>query len=452
MVPQSPDPIVRSVLDLDVYKLFMAQVILAKEHSDVPVRYQMVCRTPDVDLRHFIDIGELREQIQHVQSLGFRVDEIEYLWKDLGFPRSFANRLHRVNLPTPTIETSEGRTKEIPWGIDISVEGSWVDSIWWETIILSIVNELYSRGRLKKDSAARSKDDLDRVLRTTTRIGEERLMRKIEALKPHPRLTFIEFGTRRRFSGQWQQFVDEALMNELPTQMVGTSNVNLSRLFGTSPSGTIAHEMFMVYAAISTMGINPFTDDLMRNPDGISMPFVQGAWDSVTAVLRDWWEVLGQPYSIALTDTFGTNSFLKDFNCDYNAERWKGVRQDSGDPFKFVNEKVIPFYESIGVDPFDKWVIFSDGLDVEKIIALWEEFHKKVWCGFGWGTTLTNDMGIDTLSLVMKAVAVGDDDGNWHPTVKLSDNPAKAIGPPELIEAYKRTFQAEQDEREECKV
>jgi nicotinate phosphoribosyltransferase len=178
--------------------------------------------------------------------------------------------------------------------------------------------------------------------------------------------------------------------------------------------GTSAHELYMVMS-----GIMHESDDRIR--------------DSHNQVLKDWWELYGWGLSVAVTDTYGSEFFFRDMT-DGQARAWKGLRHDSGDPFEF-GERAIRFYESYGIDPRKKLLIFSDGLELETIVSLYERFHDRVKLSFGWGTNLTNDLGFEPVSIVVKAV-----EANGHRTVKLSDNLAKSTGTKEDIERFRRIF------------
>ena len=178
--------------------------------------------------------------------------------------------------------------------------------------------------------------------------------------------------------------------------------------------GTNAHEEDMAMS-----GIMHGSDDEIRN--------------SHQKVLQEWWEEYGWALSIALTDTYGTDFFFKDMTYE-QARDWKGLRHDSGDPFKF-GDRAIAFYQHYGIDPREKLLVFSDGLDVDTIIRLADYFAGRIKVTFGWGTNLTNDLGFPAISIIIKLL-----ESNGHGTVKLSDNLAKAMGKPEDIERFKRIF------------
>jgi nicotinate phosphoribosyltransferase len=235
---------------------------------------------------------------------------------------------------------------------------------------------------------------------------------KIAILKDRPDIKFSDFGTRRRFSYAWQKHVVERVATELPDNFVGTSNIYLAHELGLKPIGTFAHELPMVYAALADKnGESPL--------------------DGHNRVLQDWEQAYKGDLSTALTDTFTTDFFFADFTPE-QADQWKSLRHDSGDPIEF-GTRVIEFYDNLGIDPQNKTVVFSDGLDIDTIVELADYFKGRINVMFGWGTTLTNDLGVKANNFVMKAVRA---DG--MPTVKLSDAEGKHTGPADKIELYKQ--------------
>jgi len=314
------------------------------------------------------------------------------------------------------------RLSDIAVGVDpataqfrIEVSGPWSQVTLWETMVLAIVNELYYREVEWRSGRQRTESYQE---------GRSRLERKLSVVRVHPDIRIVEFGTRRRFRKDWQRYVVGRCMTALssPLQLLGTSNVLLAKESGLHPIGTFAHELDMVYSGI-------YRDRLRR---------------SHYTMLRDWWRGYGETLSIALTDTYTSDFFFEDFTTE-QARAWRGLRQDSGDPFAFA-DKAIAFYERHDVDPMMKTIIFSDGLDVEKIVRIADHCRGRVGYAFGWGTDLTNDVGFRPLSLVMKATRA-----NGHGLVKLSDNLAKAQGSPEDIALFTRTFGHAPTTREECK-
>ncbi|MBM3222441.1 MAG: nicotinate phosphoribosyltransferase [Candidatus Tectomicrobia bacterium] len=396
-------PITQSLLDTDFYKFTMGHWVF-RRYPDVQVRYAFKNRTARVPLAEYIHEAELRRELDHVRTLRVQPAEAHYLrsiaaYGDALFSEEYLQFLQTLCLPPYELECRDGTYR-------LEFVGPWCTTIYWETLALSIINELYFRARLHSMST------LARDVVTAT--GTLRLADKIQQLRARPDITFSDFGTRRRFGRRWHEYVIRVLAEELPRQLLGTSNTALAMQYGILPIGTLAHEMFMVMAARSSSN-----DTALRA--------------SHNRVLQEWWEQYGWGLSIALTDTYGSAFFLQDMTAA-QAQAWKGLRQDSGDPMAF-GEQAIAFYRQHGVDPRDKLLIFSDGLDLGTILKLADHFAGRIQVGFGWGTNLTNDLGLDALSLVIKAVAA---DG--HPTVKLSDNLAKATGQGADIARFKRVF------------
>lgn len=407
-------PTIQSLLDTDFYKLTMGQLVF-KRYTDIPVKYAFKNRTQGIRLADIIDETELRQELDQVRTLRFNNSELHYLrgtneYQERMFAEDYLMFLKNLRLPEYRLEKIDGNYK-------LEFFGRWTEAIYWEIPALAIVNELYFRGLMKNKS--RFEKDCIRAE------GIKRLARKIEILRQHPSITFTDFGTRRRFSKTWQNYVVKTTAQELPKQFVGTSNTWLAMMHGLLPMGTSAHEMDM--AAAGAMGD---TDE--------------GVLKAHQCILEDWWTQYGWGLSIALTDTFGTDFFFRNMTTE-QARNWKGLRQDSGDPLVF-GEKAITFYQRHGVDPREKLLIFSDGLDVETMIKIADRFAGRIRVTFGWGTNLTNDLGLKPLSLVIKVV-----EANGRPAVKLSDNLAKAIGDQAEVERYKRIFGYSQNYYEECK-
>ena len=290
----------------------------------------------------------------------------------------------------------------------LEVESTWPEMMLWETLMLSALSELLSRAALAGAGAgARGQAEA---------AGRERLEGKIAALRAHPGIRFASFGTRRRFSRAWQFGLEERVAEALPEQFVGTSCVASAFQNGLVPVGTIAHEVFMVGAAVGDG-----SDESIRG--------------SQRRMLDAWWDMYGEPFSLFLTDTWGSEFFFADAG-EARARRFGGVRQDSGDPAAF-GERAIRWYEDFGVDPRAKSLVFSDGLELPDILELEARFAGRIGVSYGWGTNLTNDCGVPNYSLVVKPVAA-----NGRPLVKLSDNPGKSTGTPAEIRRYRRIFDA----------
>lgn len=406
--------IVESLLDIDFYKLTMGQFVF-KRYPNVPVKYAFTNRTKEVRIADFVEEEILRKELDHARTLRFTEKEVQYLGtiKKYGeriFSNDFLSFLKDLELPNYFLEKREGT-------YILEFSGLWSKSIYWETVALSIINELYYRSLMKNLGAGEHKKIYAE--------GKNRLAKKIKIIHTRPKLNFVEFGTRRRFSRDWQRSVIETLVNEIPSQIVGTSNVWAAMAYGLEPVGTLAHEVYMIMS-----GIMSSSEKSIRLSQNI--------------LLEDWWEEYGEKLSIALTDTFGTDFFFRDMTED-QARKWRGLRQDSGDPVKFGN-KAIVFYQRYGIDPRNKIIFFSDSLFVDLMVKIYDHFSCRIKTLYGWGTNLTNDLEFGQLSLVIKAV-----EANGHGLVKLSDNLAKASGNPQDRERFKRIFGYNVRYSEDCK-
>ncbi|QEW22989.1 Nicotinate phosphoribosyltransferase [Marinibacterium anthonyi] len=415
------DPIVRSLIDTDFYKLLMCQSVF-RNRSDTRVTFSLINRTTSVPLAKLIDEGELREQLDHIRSLSLSRGESTWLrgntfyGKRQMFRSDFMEWFENLRLPPYTLERKGDQ-------YELTFEGSWPEVMLWEIPALATLMELRSRAVLNE----MGRFELQVLYaRAMTRVWE-----KIEPLRDVEGLKIADFGTRRRHSFLWQDWCVQAMMEGLGPKFTGTSNCLIAMRRDLEAVGTNAHELPMVYSALAT------TDDaLARAP-----------YD----VLSDWHEEHDGNLRIILPDTYGTKGFL-DNAPDWLAG-WTGIRIDSGDPATGA-ETAIDWWKARGEDPTQKLVIFSDGLDVDKIIALHHQFKGRVRPSFGWGTLLTNDFRglvsgdrLAPFSLVCKAVSA-----NGRPTVKLSDNPEKAMGPQTEIDRYKRVFGVGEQERMEVIV
>jgi nicotinate phosphoribosyltransferase len=293
----------------------------------------------------------------------------------------------------------------------------------WEIPALAVLMELRSRAVLK----TMGKFELQVLYaRAMTRLWE-----KIEELRRIDGLKIADFGTRRRHSHLWQDWCVQAMQEGLGPKFIGTSNCKIAMRRDIEAIGTNAHELPMVYAALAK------TDHELA--------------EAPYQVLADWHEEHDGNLRIILPDTFGTEGFLR--NAPDWLASWTGIRIDSGDPAA-ATEIAIRWWQDRGEDPRTKLVIFSDGLDVPEIQRLYARFHGRVKVSFGWGTNMTNDFRglvpedrLAPFSLVCKAVSA-----NGRPTVKLSDNPAKAMGPAAEIARYKRVFSVGDQQTQEVEV
>ena len=403
------DPIVRSLIDTDFYKLLMCQSVF-RNRADTQVTFSLINRTSSVPLAKLIDEGALREQLDHIRSLSLSRGESTWLrgntfyGKRQMFRPDFMEWFEALRLPDYHLERVGDQ-------YELTFEGSWPEVMLWEIPALSVLMELRSRAVLRD----MGKFELQVLYaRAMTKLWE-----KIEVLRGVDDLRIADFGTRRRHSFLWQDWCVQAMIEGLGEKFVGTSNCRIAMKRDIEAIGTNAHELPMVYAALAD------GDAALRN----------APYD----VLADWHEEHEGNLRIILPDTYGTKGFL-DGAPDWLAG-WTGIRVDSGDPAEGA-EVAIRWWEDRGEDPREKMVIFSDGLDADKIVELQQQFAGRVKPSFGWGTLLTNDFRglvpedrLAPFSLVCKAVSA-----NGRPTVKLSDNPNKAMGPADEIARYKRVF------------
>lgn len=406
-------PIINSLLDLDKYKLTMCQIVHDYHHT-VNVKYEFNNRTRNIKLAEYIDIGELKEQIQHIKTLRFNYDELTYLKNQPEFNPDFINFLATMNPNVDfdiDIHECTFGLSNINKQLSISFKDKWEVAILYETLILSLINEMFG----KRIMNGLSND----CINTLNIERKDKLIYKLNKLKDFPEIKFIEFGTRRRHSFKWQMQVIQHCIDNAPNNLIGTSNYWMAKEFGIKPIGTQAHEWFMVNTA------------LHQRADGLPKREIQ------KECIEEWVEYYGTPLSIILTDTFGTDSFLQDFDKELSQD-CIGVRHDSGDPIKF-GYTMINHYKKYGIDPKDKTIVFSDGLDENMILKLFNEFNNKIGLSFGWGTNLTNDVGIKPLSIVIKAT-----EANGYGTVKLSDNSNKATGDECDVYKYKSVFMPNQ--------
>jgi nicotinate phosphoribosyltransferase len=403
------DPIVRSLIDTDFYKLLMCQSIF-RNRPETTVVFSLINRSTKVRLADLIDEGELREQLDHVRSLSLTRGESTWLrgntfyGKRQMFRPDFMEWFEGLRLPAYHLEKRDGQ-------FELTFEGRWPDVMLWEIPALAVLMELRSRAVL---------NDMGRFeLQVLYARAMTRAWEKIERLRRIDGLRIADFGTRRRHSFLWQDWAVQAMQEGLGAKFIGTSNCKIAMTRDIEAIGTNAHELPMVYSALAD------SDDELRQA-----PY---------RVLADWQEEHEGNLRIILPDTYGTEGFLK--NAPDWLASWTGIRIDSGDPATGA-EIAIRWWQDRGEDPRQKLVIFSDGLDVESIEALHARFKGRVKVSFGWGTMLTNDFrglvdgdALAPFSLVCKALSA-----NGRPTVKLSDNPAKAMGPADEIERYKRVF------------
>jgi nicotinate phosphoribosyltransferase len=433
------DPVIRSLLDTDFYKLLMLQFIW-KHYPKTRVSFALFNRTSSVRLADLFTTREIAEQLEHVQTLRFRKSELVWLAGNTFYGRrgifepAFLEWLEKdFKLSDYALSVSDGQ-------FQLSFEGYWPETTMWELYALSILGELRTRANMKKLS--------EFYLDILYARAKTKLWHKIERLHGVPCLSVADFGTRRRHSFLWQEYVVKAMASSLGSGLIGTSNAFLAHKHDLEAIGTNAHEIPMVLAALTN-------DD-------------QALKDSQYLVLELWQNTYEGALRIMLPDTFGTAQFLRDAP-DWVAD-WTGQRMDSKNPYA-AGDEYIAWLKARGRDPHDKMIIASDALDLDEILGLHayfggtmqggmtaQEFHsaadfedrrkwipaRRIRFSAGWGTLLTNDFRgcdpngtreFDPISLICK---VSDVEG--RPAVKLSDNYAKALGPVSEVERYRRVF------------
>jgi nicotinate phosphoribosyltransferase len=383
--------IISSLLDTDLYKFSMMQVVL-HHYPAAQVEYRFKCRNPGVDLVPYIE--EIRAELEALCSLRFTNDELDYLrsWRFIKSDFIDFLALFHLNAKYVQIEPSAAANGEI----EIRIVGPWLHTILFEVPLLAIINEVYFRN-------AQPKLDLQE--------GRRRLRDKIALLRDTPDYNgcrIADYGTRRRFSRQWQEEVVTTLRDGLGEQLTGTSNVWLARQLDLRPLGTLAHEYLQAHQALG--------------------PRLR---DSQVAALETWAREYRGDLGIALSDVYGLSAFLRDFDM-YFCKLFDGTRHDSGDPFDW-GERVLAHYRANRVDPSSKVLVFSDGLDIPKVMQLYAHFRGRCQLAFGVGTNLTNDVGPTPLNIVIKMVRC-----NGQPVAKLSDSPGKNMCDDAAYVAYLR--------------
>ncbi|MDR6889701.1 MULTISPECIES: nicotinate phosphoribosyltransferase [Variovorax] len=386
-------PIIRSLLDTDLYKFTMWQAML-HSNPQTQAEYTFVCRNqPAYPLAELL--SDVNEQLDHLCTLRFAPGELAYLGGLRYIKSDFVDFLRIFSFQREFISaTVEGDS------LHIRAVGPQVHTMAFEIFVLAMVNELYFR-RFDADAALAE--------------GRKRLQAKIELLRGfaqeptarHP-FEFFDFGVRRRFSRDWQREVVTTLKREVPMYFKGTSNVLLAKELDLVPIGTMAHEYLQTYQAL-----------------GVRLR------DFQNAALEGWVQEYRGDLGVALTDVVGMDAFLADFDL-YFAKLFDGLRHDSGDPVVW-GEKALAHYARLRIDAHTKRLVFSDGLDLQTAIRLYRTFADRTQTGFGIGTNLTNDVGLVPLNIVMKLTGC-----NGQPVAKLSDSPGKTLCEDETFLAYLR--------------
>ena len=385
------EPIVVSLLDTDLYKFNMDQVIFHK-HTDLCGEYYFKCRNEGVKFtREMLD--EINGQIDHLCSLKFTKKELDYLRSIRFIKNDYVEFLRLWRPIREYVETGLSADGEL----SIVVKGPLFSAMQFEIYLLEIVNEVYFRFTY----------DYDELLKS----AKERLDKKIAAFNDGTyTFQFAEFGCRRRLSREWEDVVIKRLATETKN-CVGTSNVYFAMKYNLTPIGTYAHEFVQMYQGI----------------DSIPLAYTNHY------AMKDWYDEYQGDNGTALTDTITTDLFLLDFNRSM-VNNYTGVRHDSGDPFKW-GEKIIAHYKKYDVDPKTKLLLFSDGLDFDHAQALYDNFKDRAKVSFGIGTFCSNDTKEESLNIVIKLQFV-----NGRPVAKLSDAPTKAMcRDEEYLEYLKRS-------------
>ena len=398
--------IITSLLDTDLYKFTMMQVVL-HQFPGAQVEYRFKCRTPDAVLAPYVD--EIRAEIHALCRLSFQENELAYL-RSLRFIKSdFVDFLGLFRLNEKYIQITPLANGEI----DITIQGPWLHTILFEIPVLAIVNEVYFRNPQGLPNFAQ---------------GRHRLEEKIAQLQAPglEELKIADYGTRRRFSKAWHEEVLRVLTarlgtrnrpgsaepRPLPGQFAGTSNVLYASMLGITPLGTMAHEYLQAAQALG--------------------PRLR---DSQVYAFESWAKEYRGDLGIALSDVYGMSAFLRDFDM-YFCKLFDGARHDSGDPFAW-GERLLEHYRKNRVDPRTKILIFSDSLTVPRTIELYQRFRGRCQLAFGIGTNLTNDLG-DPPAHVPLQIVIKLTRCNGQPVAKLSDTPSKNMCNDEKYLAYLR--------------
>ncbi len=391
-------PVIRSLLDTDLYKFTMWQPVLHSFPGNHAV-YRFMCRShpryPLASLER-----EVREQLEHLCTLTFAAEELDYLGGLRYLKPDFIEFLRIFRFQSRFLSVGSDGER-----LTIETRGPQIHVMGFEVFVLSIVNELYFRAFARQRAQATGRERLARKIALLRALSSGR--GSLAQPRRHP-FQFFDFGTRRRFSRAWHEKVVATLARTVPEQFRGTSNVHLARKYGLTPIGTMAHEYLQTFQAV-----------------GVQLRHFQ------KAALENWVQEYRGDLGIALTDVVGMDAFLEDFDL-YFAKLFDGLRHDSGDPVLWA-EKALAHYRRLRIDPHGKRLVFSDGLTLKKALSLYERFGDRVPCGFGIGTHLTNDLGVPTLDIVMKLVEC-----NGQPVGKLSDAPGKMLCDDRTFLAYFR--------------
>ncbi|GGI78799.1 nicotinate phosphoribosyltransferase [Shewanella gelidii] len=390
-------PIINSLADTDAYKLHMQQAVY-HQYPDAQVVAEFRCRDGE-DLRPYQ--GEIEAHIHALGDLRFTEKELNFLAGFSHFSSDYLDFLKDFRLQPDMVEFSiiDGR-------LNIHIRGRWLDVILWEIPILAIVSEVRNRNRFSTIDISQALPALEKKVELVKHFAKQNDMAQF---------SFIDFGTRRRFSYQVQDFVIAYFKQHLPEHFVGTSNYHFAQKYNLSPVGTQAHEWFQAHQQLGG-------------------PLEQ----SQTAALESWYSEYKGALGIALTDCITMDAFLRDFDFEL-AERFQGLRHDSGDPFIW-GEKAIAHYLALGINPQQKQLVFSDGLNLSKAIELHQHFRGRIQTSFGIGTNLTCDIpAVKPMNIVLKLIEC-----NGKPVAKISDTKGKSMTvDSQYIAQLRQAFQLE---------
>ncbi|WP_028631032.1 nicotinate phosphoribosyltransferase [Metapseudomonas resinovorans] len=370
--------IVQNLLDTDFYKLTMMQAVL-HNYPNAEVEWEFRCRN-DEDLTPHL--AEIRYQIEQLADISITPDQLNFLERIPFIKPDFTRflSLFRFNLRYLQLGIEDGQ-------LCVRLRGPWLHVILFEIPLLAIISEVRNRYRYRDVRLVQAR---------------EQLYRKLDWLKANATddelegFQLADFGTRRRFSYRVQEEVVHILKRDFPGRFVGTSNVHLAREYDLKPIGTMAHEWLMAHQQLGPRLI-----------------------DSQIAALDCWVREYRGLLGIALTDCINMQAFLTDFDL-YFAKLFDGLRHDSGDPLEWA-EKAIRHYEKLGIDPLTKTLVFSDGLDLPRALALYRALRGRIHVSFGIGTNLTCDIpGVEPMNIVIKMTGC-----NGQPVAKISDAQGK---------------------------
>jgi nicotinate phosphoribosyltransferase len=372
--------LIDSLMDTDFYKITMLQAFYhAPEFRLVDVEWKFACRNRSgLDLTKLLP--EIHRQLDHVCTLSFTDQELDYLGRFSYIKPDFIEflRIFKLNMRFVQLD-AQGEN------LNLRFNGPLIHVSLMEIYALAIISELHTFTNC---------DGFDLPL------AREKLANKIALIKNEKDLSclkFSDFGTRRRASRAWQDEVLQTLEEQLPNSFSGTSNLHFAHTLGLSPIGTMAHEWFQSWQAVTRLA------------------------DAQKAALEGWVREYRGRLGIALTDCYSMDSFIRDFSDPYFGKLYDGLRHDSGCPFVWA-EKAIKMYQDMGIDPLNKTLVFSDSLNFPRMLEIYKRFKGRINLSFGIGTNLMNDVGNEPLNIVIKMVSA-----NGKPVAKISDEPGKSM-------------------------